>query len=229
MTASLEKSTISQYHSALRPWFEFCESKEYDGYNPEVSQVLEYLTQKFKEGATYGSLNSASSAISLVSSKKIGEDDSISRFMKGVSKLRPPKPKYAFTWDVAVVLDYLETLYPFESLSFANLTYKTVTLLVLCTAHRAQMIASIRLDNIRSTADGILIHITDHIKTSAPGRCQPLLSVPYCREFPKNCVATVLETYIRKSKDLREDSSGLFVAIRRPYKAVGAQTISRDE
>lgn len=162
-----------------------------------------------------------------MSNKKIGEDDSVSRFMKGVSKLRPPKHKYAFTWDVALVLDYLETLYTLESLSFTDLTYKTVMLLILCTAHRAQTIASIRLDNIQFTASGALIHITDRIKTSAPGRCQPLLSIPFCRESPKNCVATVLKTYIDKSRNLREDSSKLFVAIRRPHKDIGSQTISR--
>lgn len=227
MTASLEKSTISQYNSVLKSWFEFCKSQNHDGYNPEVPQVLAFLNYKFKEGASYGTLNSARSAISLISNKKIGEDDAVSRFMKGVSKLRPPKPKYAFTWDVTIVLDYLEKLYPLDSLSFTELTYKTVMLLMLCTAHRAQTIASIRLDNIGISKDGVLIHITDRIKTSAPGRCQPLLSIPYFKDYPKNCVATVLKMYIEKSKTLRVDSTKLFIAIKRPHKDVGSQTISR--
>ncbi|OXU20979.1 hypothetical protein TSAR_016214 [Trichomalopsis sarcophagae] len=227
MTSSLEKSTISQYNSVLRPWCNFCKIKNYNGYNPEVSQVLEFLTKKFHEKATYGTLNSARSAISLVSNKKIGEDDSISRFMKGVSKLHPPKPKYVFTWDVTIVLDYLETLYPLETISFTNITYKTMMLMILSTAHRAQIIAKIRLDNIQVNEDGILIHITDRIKTSAPGRYQLLLSIPFCSQFPKNCVATALKVYLEKSKDLRKDSSKLFVAIKRPHKDIGAQTISR--
>ncbi|XP_063991173.1 uncharacterized protein LOC135169803 [Diachasmimorpha longicaudata] len=72
-----------------------------------ASLILKFLTDKFNSGASYGTLNSYRSAISLLSENKIGEDPGICRFMKGVYRLRPIQPKYSSTWDVAVILLYL--------------------------------------------------------------------------------------------------------------------------
>lgn len=227
MIASLSKSTQKQYNAALKPWLEFCISNNLDGFNPDTSSLLSYLTVKFKEGASYGTLNSARTAISLLSKDKIGENVSICRFLKGVSKLRPPKPKYAFTWDVSIVLKYLENLCPLDKISFTDLTYKTVMLLLLCTAHRAQTIANIRLNNITFSSDQVMIHISDNIKTSAVGRCQPLLILPFYSQNPKICPARALLNYIEKSKTLSLTRDKLFIAVRKPYNEVGAQTISR--
>ncbi|XP_053982168.1 chloride channel protein 2-like isoform X2 [Hylaeus volcanicus] len=65
------------------------------------------------------------------------------RFKNGIEKIVPPRPKYNFTWGVSVVLNYLRTLDPLSGLSLQDLTYKTVTLIAFCTAHRAQTLASI--------------------------------------------------------------------------------------
>ena len=71
MTASIGKSTISQYNSVLRLWFDFCEIENVNAYSPEISNVLSFLNQKYKEGASYSTLNSARNAISLISKIKI--------------------------------------------------------------------------------------------------------------------------------------------------------------
>lgn len=226
MTGSLARSTQLQYNSAFKLWFQYCESKSFDGYEADKNCVLSFLTEQFKSGASYGTLNSFRSAISLISKNKIGTDDDICRFLKGVFKARPSKPKYSFTWNVSAVLNYLETLFPLDKLSFTLLTYKTVMLLILCTAHRAQTIASIKLENIVTTANAVLIHITDNLKTSGPGRSQPLLTLPFFNDN-KNCVATTLLKYIEVSKDLRNVSDRLFVSVRKPHKDVKTQTISR--
>lgn len=77
--------------------------------------------------ASYSSLNSYRSAVSLISQSKLG-DQIVSRFSKGVAKLKPLKPKYAFTWDVAVVYKYLEKLTPTDKLDLIELTEKTIIL-----------------------------------------------------------------------------------------------------
>lgn len=102
--------------------------------------MIHLLTECFKAGASYGTLNSHRSAISLISKDKIGEDRLVTRFLKGVfeRRLKPAQPRYTFTWDVSIVLSYLEKLYPLENLSFKDLTRKTAMLLALCTVHRAQ-------------------------------------------------------------------------------------------
>ena len=227
VTASITKSTTKQYESALSPWFKYCNLNKLNCYKPTRSSILSFLTQKFNEGSSYGTLNSARSAISLISGEKIGEDDTICRFLKGVSKLRPPRPKYEYTWDVNIVLKYLEKLYPLDDLTLKDLTFKTVMLLVLSTAHRAQTIANIKVENIKGTDAGLLIHITDQIKTSAPGRYQPLLSLPFFEENPKLCVASSVLKYIERTKDLRASFDKLFIAFRKPHNDVCAQSISR--
>ncbi|EFN82661.1 hypothetical protein EAI_00066, partial [Harpegnathos saltator] len=135
----------------------------------------------------YATLNTYRSAISLISNNKIGGNELICRFLKGVFNRKPQTPKYSHIWDVTRVLEYLEKLNPLEKLSFIQLTEKTVALLALCTAHRAQTLASIKITNIYKTGNNIHIKIEDRIKTSGPGRFQPLLVLPEFKEKPSLC------------------------------------------
>lgn len=141
--------------------------------------------------------------------------------------MKPAQPRYTFTWDVSIVLQYLQTLYPLEDLSFQQLTEKTVTLLTLRTAHRVQTLASIKLSNIQIKTDSIEIKIMDKIKTSGPGRLQPLLVLPQYREKPSLYVKLTLSTYLSRTENLRGSSQSLFIAIKKPFIPVGAQTLSR--
>lgn len=83
---------------------------------------------------SYSSLNTIRSALALLISPRVGEDHQIKRFFKGVSKLRPPLPKYIVTWDPAKVLNYLENCYPNDVISLELLTQKSAMLMALITA-----------------------------------------------------------------------------------------------
>ena len=227
LIASLSKATLDQYQVALNQWVLFCKFNETEFLNPRTDLVLKFLTRKFKEGASYGTLNSYRSALSLISSDKIGDDPMISRFFKGIFKLKPSFPKYSFTWDVSTVLIYVAGMFPLDSLSFTSLTLKTVILLALCTAQRAQTLASIAVENILIKKDELEIRIQELIKTSRPGKAQPLLLVPFFQAQPELCVASTLLKYIEVSSSLRGNISKLFISIKKPYKAVTSQTISR--
>ena len=69
----------------------------------------------------YRTINLYQSAVSMthapVDGCDIGSHPIVSRFMKGIFQLRMPTPKYLVTWDVSVVLGYLKTLSPKNSLS----------------------------------------------------------------------------------------------------------------
>ena len=45
--------------------------------------------------------------------------------MKGVFKIKPPKPRYCSTWNVKTALSFLESLEPLEELTLKHLCYKT--------------------------------------------------------------------------------------------------------
>lgn len=226
LIASLSGSTYKQYESAWKQWWQFCLLSKEDFYKPTRNSLLRFLTYSAKNMASYATLNTYRSAISLLSMEKIGEDSMISRFFKGIEKINPPKPKYNFTWDVSIVLDYLRTLEPLPNLSLQDLTYKTVMLIALCTAHRAQTLANIKLSNIKSTEKGLEIRIPDAIKTSGRNRYQPLLYLPRYPDDRSLCVAPVIEYYISSTKELRS-SEKLFISTVKPHKEICSQTISR--
>lgn len=227
MMSSLSKSTLKQYASALKPWINFCQETSVDTFNPEISQVLTFLNLSFASGASYGTLNSQRCVISLVSNSKVGDNPLITRFLKGCFKLKPTVPKYTHTWDVNVVLDYLEGMGDFSQLSPILVTEKVVTLLALVSAHRAQTLSLIRVDNITKTAQGLEILITDIIKTSAPSRSQPVIFLPRCLDRPNLCIASCVEFYIKMTSPYRGGEKFLFLSTRRPFKPVSSQTISK--
>ena len=106
---SLADSTIKQYNSALRKWLKFCTSQMADPYNPDETDVLDFLNTLVKEGSSYGTINNARSAVVLIAKNKLSDSCLISRFMKGVFRLNPGKTKYDDTWDVSPVLIELES------------------------------------------------------------------------------------------------------------------------
>lgn len=182
--------------------------------------------EKYNAGAAYGTLNSARSAIALLLGDSISKDVTLSRFFKGIFKLRPSKSKYNKVWDIQIVLDEMSKLYPLASLNLVDLTEKTVILLAIATAHRVQTLASIKLDNIKETTGGFEIEIPDLIKTSRPGAPQPMLSVPFF-ENEKCCVARTLASYISATRNVRGSIRELFISTRKPFKPVSSQTIAR--
>lgn len=122
--------------------------------------------------------------------------------MKECYRKKPLTPKYTTTWDVTIVLDYLKNLDTQDSQKL--LTYKTAMLIALATAHRSQTLAAIELKNIHFDPTGAEILITKMIKTSHANRPQPLLRLPFLPEDKNICVASHLQDYIEKTKNLRK-------------------------
>ncbi|XP_028166848.1 uncharacterized protein LOC114357436 isoform X2 [Ostrinia furnacalis] len=229
MLSSISENTKSQYSSSLKQWWEYTKNKKCDFYDVSLESLLDFLTECMKSGSSYGTLNNHRSAISLISSNKIGQNDTIKRFFKGVFKLRPSFPRYNFTWNPNVVLNYVETLFPNESISLQDLTKKLVILLALATGQRIQTISLIKTKNIYTFTDRIVITITDLIKTSGVGRQQPTLNLPFFTQRPAICPASCLQTYI-KTSELRRTSNvaNLLLTYKKPYyRAATTQTIRR--
>lgn len=192
-----------------------------------TNDLLEFLTILYKEGASYGSLNSHRCAISLISVNKIGEDPIIGRFLKGVANLRPTNARYASTWDTNIVLNKVKTWFPLSRLNLQELTEKTIILLALGTASRAQTLAAIEVNNIKETKEGLEIRIIERTKTDRPGKTRPLLYLPFFKEKPELCIANTVIQYLRVTTKLRENTKHLFISINKPHKKVTSQTISR--
>lgn len=226
---SLSISTKKQYNSAFRQWWTYCTKEEVDPFKATINEVISFFQDLYEnQPFKYGTFNNVRSALALILPEGLGNNIYIKRYLKGISKLRPPRPKFNMTWDPKILLNYLEQLYPNEEISLEMLTKKLVTLLSLITAQRFQTLSLIRVENIIFTADGnVQIFIVDNIKTSAPGRHQPFLQFPFFLQKPEICVAQTLHTYIERTSNIREDQTFLFLTFTRPHRRATSQTLSR--
>lgn len=157
--ASLSEGTIKQYARPIRLWWLYCARKGHNWFQPDIGVVLDFLATEMKNMSTYGSLNSMRSALSLITNVELGSDPRVKRFCKGVSILKPSKPKYALTWDPDPIVAYLKTLTPHSSLDIKILTRKLATLMTLATASRVQNLALIKRANIILTNPVIIRYL----------------------------------------------------------------------
>ncbi|KAJ8971931.1 hypothetical protein NQ317_015437 [Molorchus minor] len=226
MVGSLSDNTIKQYSTTFKRWWEFCQFRNISPFIGEVSDVIMFL-QGILESTenNFGSFNAHRAALSLITSKNLGEDPQVKRFIKGIFRVRPPKPKYKSTWDPQQVLQFLENS-SHDSLKF--LSCKLVTLLALATGERLQTISLIKCSNITFSESGATIRIPDIVKTSRPNFHQPNLSLPYFTRNPRLCVASCLKHYLDTTKRLRQtDCDFLFLTFNKPHGVASKQTLSR--
>lgn len=227
LLASLSESTIKQYSGSLRAWWYFCQRHRSPLYSPSVAQTLQFLAQELPKISSYSCLNTTRSAISLISQNEIGNHPMVKRFLKGVSVLKPPRPRYDFVWDPAPVISKLSVIYPYEGVSLKDITKKLILLLALATGHRAQTLSLLRTSQI-SLEEKLIIRVPDRIKTSAPGRSQPLFLFSRFTNHENLCIVRLMEHYLELTRELRPSTCDfLFISFSKPYKAVSSQTIGR--
>ena len=136
-----EGGTRKQYSGYIKKWTAFCLKRKVSHLQPTIGAILDFLSELYDQGLTYSAINCARSALSSYVSlchmcSVVGQNPLVCRLLNGVFQSRPPKPKYAEVWDVQVVLTYLATLHPVESLTLKELTFKLVTLLLLVSGQR---------------------------------------------------------------------------------------------
>lgn len=197
-------------------------------FSPTIENVLNFLALESESVNCYSTLNTTRSAISLITHDSIGNNLLVKRFCKGVSALKPARPRYDHIWDPAPVIAKLKNFYPHEDLSLEVLTRKLVVLLALGSGQRCQTLASLKISQTSFNNGQLLIRVPDRMKTTAPGRTQPLLTFSRFLVCESLCIATLVEIYLQRTKDLRtDDCDSLLISFKKPHKAVCVQTISR--
>lgn len=229
MIKSLSQNTLKQYNTSLKKWFQFCKNNNVHVYDHSITLVLKFLTQMFENGANYGTLNSYRSALSLILGKQVGNDDCISRFLKGVFRIKPSLPKYKDIWNPNLVLEYLSNLFPNEKLSIDKITKKLVTLLALSTAQRVQTLSMIDINNICIKDSCIIVTIDELIKTSAPNRHNPRMIIPFFKDRESICPAKTLSSYLKVTEQFRllPNTEKLILTTKKPLHSASSQSISR--
>ena len=150
----------------------------------------------------------------------------MSRLLKGIFQSNPPSPRYSETWDVSVVLHYLQGWSPVGTLTLKELTLKLVTLILLVSGQRGQTVHLLNLSNMRVSVDSYTFLFSKLLKQTRPGFPNPTVTLTAFRDR-KLCVVTTLKEYISRTEPLRGSESQLFVSYTKPHKAVSRDTIGR--
>ena len=143
--------------------------------------------------------------------------------------VRPPEPRYSFTWDVNVLLTFLESWFPLSALELKQLTLKTAALVALVSAQRSQTLSALSVEFMNSTATGTQFVVNSLLKSSRPGKSSLIVSLPAFPENEKLCAHSTLLHYVARTASIRQslNSSQVFVSYGKPYKVVSSSTLSR--
>ena len=190
----------------------------------------------FDSGLSASTLSFIRSSISFFLSESHSEiinDDKVSRLLKFFKKRRPTVIRYAVTWDVNKVLNFLKSWYPNNTLSTKKLTLKTCMLIALSSSDRAQTIHSMRVDRCVVTARGVEFPIFSKLKTSrhlrrprvviCPRWSDPALDVEKC---VTTYMSRTLKYRIREVRARRPKPNQLFLS-HKTGKPIARNTISR--
>ena len=149
-----------------------------------MSEIVNFLAQLFEEGYKYNSLNSYRSAISSAHEKvdgfEVGQHPLITRLLKGAFNDRPPLPRYSSTWNVQVVVDYLQSLGDNNDLPLKQITWKTVMLLALTRPSRSADLSQLDLQTRSFKSDGVEFVPVGLSKQSRQGKPIPNFLFPSC-------------------------------------------------
>ncbi len=228
--AANSKGTRDQYNIYVKRWIVFCSESRISVWSPSLKDVLVFLSRMYESGMGYSSINTAKSALSSVLDKydgvPLGQNPIISKFMKGIFKLRPPTARYNVTWDASKVLSVYEKWEDNNKLNLRDLTLKLIGLLALTTAQRVQTLSQIRIENI-IWEEPVQIVIRSHLKCTSIKKPNTVLVIPTYSQNKKLCVVQVLNQYLTATRMLRRNHNELFISYISPYSPVTSQTLSR--
>lgn len=189
--------------------------------------VLNYLQFLARLGKSYSVVNTNKSmlmqTLKLLGNTWCENTVIISRFMKGLFNKNPPKPRYSHCWDVSVVINYLRTLFPLESLDLKTLTLKVVALISLSIAPRAQTLTALNLDDMTVLDDKLIFSVKELLKTSKAGKCFNIEITHFSEEAL--CAMHTVLYYVEKTKNLRKCQQLLVSYV--SYKTVSTKTVAR--
>ena len=156
---SWRSKTSRSYDSLFGRWNRWCSLWGSDPFSGPISEAANFLASSYKEGYQYNSVNAYRSAISSVHDKAdgvpVGQHPIITRLIKGIFNVRPPIPRYSSTWDVQLVLNFLQTQGESETLPLKMLTLQNVFLLAITRPSRSADLSQLDTSRMRSGVNGV--------------------------------------------------------------------------
>ena len=121
--------------------------------------------------------------------------------LKGVFTKKPPQPRYAFTWDVQVVLDSIKNKWGYtNSLSDRDLTFKLLILLALTSTSRAYTIHCLDIRFMAKHAHFVQFIFGRLHKGWKSGKSSPVVRYYEYDADRDLCIRTTLDVYLERIK-----------------------------
>ena len=226
---SWRPGTRVQYDSLLRGWQGFCSQRKIHPLSPTILDVIAYLTSMYCRGLQYTTIAAAKSVLSgmlhIPGVTSISSHPLITRLLKGIFHVRPPKPRYEFIWDIELVLNFLKTLNP-SVITLKLLKLKTVTLLTLLSG---QKVSTIHRSQMQRTPNIVIFNIQGLLKHSRQTkRDLPIIF----HTFPHDvalCPVATLDSYINARDKLVNAAlhDELLLCYRKPHGPATKDTLAR--
>ena len=193
--------------------------------------MVNLLAHLHGEGCQYRSLDSYGSAIASmhapIDGVSIGQHSLVSRLLRGAFRSCPPLPRYTNTWDVNIMLTYLNGHEVRQDISLKQLTLHTVMLLALTRPSRSTDLAKLNLTGYRNTQEGAVFLPTALAKQSRTGKGIKEFFFPKFTENSKLCPVHSLNLYIERTRELRGGATQLFVSFIKPHDPITSSNIAR--
>ena len=235
LVAAWRDGTSKAYASAWRRWDSWCRERKLNSVHASVESILEFLTSEFNLGRAYRTLNVYRSAISSthpkIDSVRVGEHPLVVQLLKGAYNLRPPLPRYSSTWDVSLVVPFIDGLGVNESLSLKDLSQKLGFLLALTAMERVSEVVSHDLRYRRFIPEGVTFALPDLTKKSRAGQGLKTSFHASFEENPNLCVVKCLKVYEHRTSEFRSldpsKPNKLLLSYIRPHKPITGASLSR--
>ena len=214
--ASWKSGTKRQYNAFITRWCQHCSRRDINSISPTLDQILEFMTTLFETGLGYSSLNTARGALSALGIKidgtSVGAHPLVVRYMKGVFNLRPTKPRYSGTWDVSMVLRFLQTWSSVKLMSLKQLTLKLTMLIALTNAARVQSIHQIHVHNMKKCFNEYVFEYSGLLKQCRPGYKMPVVRMKAHPPNRRLCIYFVVKEYLARTESLRNGEEALLLS-----------------
>ena len=132
--------------------------------------------------------------------------------MVGIFNQRPPLPRYGFTWDIELVLKYMNGL-DSSTISIELLTYKLTALLALTAASRASELSMLDTRFLSKYHSVYVFKVKGVVKTQKPGKSLPKLEFFRFEENLSLCVCHTIDKYLERTKENRGNTNQLLLSV----------------
>ena len=234
LVAGWSQGTNATYESAWKRWLCWCSSRQVDPLSCGIHPFLDFIGSLFTEGLQFRSINAIRSAVSMthntIEGTPIGQHPLVRRLLKGVYHSRPPQPRYAGTWEVDKVVDFLANMGENKDLSLKSLSRKLCLLMALVAASRTSELHALDLKFRVFKPEGVLFKLSTLTKKRKVGAPLKECFFGAFTEDKGLCVVECLREYEKRTLEFRQRSpevpDPLFLSYVRPHKPVSSQQIA---